>query len=207
MSKASVSVRFAMEVLATLSRHIDWGSLDPKYLQKNVVEDPVRAGRMMTWVLRGCPKVDSIKMEEEFDPQVFFGTGTDMLVYDSDRSPKTPATLDFRKVRFIPIPHDCRFDREHLDGRRTTTSGGVFLGAKAFISCWCNSHLLPDEWKQRGLSGNPRKICFDGDSLNDTGGVSYVLCMWFDGREWVFGTMIVGADRGSDTLVSAFQEA
>lgn len=207
MSKASVSVKFAMEVLVVLLRNIDWAGLDPKYLQKHVVENPARAGRLMTWVLRGCPKVDSIELEEEFDPEVFFEKDSDMLVYDSDNSPKTPAKLDFGKLRFVPIPPESRFDLEHLDSRReTTTSGGVFLGAKAFINCWHNSHLLPDEWKQRGPNGSPKKICFDGDHLNDVGGIGYVLSMWFDGKEWVCDTILVGVEL-EDTHVSAFLEA
>ncbi|PIQ91330.1 MAG: hypothetical protein COV70_04135 [Parcubacteria group bacterium CG11_big_fil_rev_8_21_14_0_20_39_22] len=187
----SVTIDQSHEVMAKLATNVDWAQLDGDILQK-AVKDPKGLGEQFTIFLQNGGKVvigevKTLPIEEDFNPEDFFGKGWKVLAEETDERGEALKELDFSRIWFKTMLCNGETSIKGEDKlRRSKEANHIRLGGKAFKACWDNRHLLAESWK-RDDNGNTRYIFFDGIVLLLPDGRRYVPCLYFKDGEWRWG--------------------
>lgn len=155
-------------------------------------------------VVRGLAKIvrESFKLacDKAFSPTEFIGQGWTVwkgpadgngLEGDEDRDVREDAltVIDWEQVLLedhLQEKESSVHGEEKL--RRAIASGRIQLGGKAFLSLWEDykangENSVLEKLRRKGVT----RIYFFGLRLRNPDGDRYVLCLYVDGSEWLWG--------------------
>jgi len=145
-------------------------------------------------LLCGVPAVTSllsIDRTKPFNP-AFFIIGTGWSIDEEDQRSLSLTKVDLTKVRLETM---LKSNENVITGgeeklERLKEAGYIRLDAKILWTLWENQSLIPESWKEK-INGNVCFIYFDGTVLLSSDGFRYVLCLYWDGGEWVWGCTLL----------------
>lgn len=193
----SVTIDQSHEVMAKLATNVDWAQLDGDILQK-AVKDPKGLGEQFTIFLQNGGKVvigevKTLPIEEDFNPEDFFGKGWKVLAEETDERGEALKELDFSRIWFKTMLCNGETSIKGEDKlRRSKEANHIRLGGKALKACWDNRHMLPESWK-RDENGIIRYIFFDGIVLLDPRGRRCVPYLYFGDGRWYWDAHWLGS--------------
>jgi hypothetical protein len=186
-------------VIQILATNVNWDVLDHTILQK-IVDDPTEAGKQFTAFLKNGgkvivdnPRVINIDRSIPFDPKTFIGDG--WSIEEQDERAIALTEIDLTEVMFDSILEkgEKSIKGEDKLKRLKEKTNRIRLDAGIFKTLWENQILIPEKWKEK-TNGNTTYIFFDGTVLRNSDGSRYVLCLYWDDREWDWDYYWLGYD-------------